>query len=155
MTGDLERMALALVEAEAAAAEGEVPVGAVLFDGEGRLLAAAHNRVLGERDPTAHAEILVLRAASARLGSPRLDGSSIYVSLEPCPMCAAAIGFARVQRLYFGAYDPKGGGVEHGARIFEQKSAHHRPEIYGGIAEARAKKLLRAFFRERRGGQAS
>ena len=150
MKRDCERMALALAEAEAAAAEGEVPVGAVLFDAEGRLLAAAHNRVLGLNDPTAHAEILALRAASARLGTSRLEGSSIYVSLEPCPMCAAAIGFARLKRLYFGAYDPKGGGVEHGPRIFDQRSAHHRPEIYGGIAEARAKKVVQAFFRERR-----
>lgn len=150
MTAVEERMALALAEAERAAAEGEVPVGAVLFDAEGRFLAAAHNRVESDRDPTAHAEILVLRAACAELGAPRLDGSSIYVSLEPCAMCAAAIGFARVKRLYFGAFDPKGGGVEHGARIFEQKTTHHRPEIYGGLAERRARALLQAFFRERR-----
>ncbi len=146
-------MALALAEAERAAGEGEVPVGAVLFDAEGRLLAAAHNRVLGESDPTAHAEILALRAGCARLGAPRLEGASIYVTLEPCPMCAAAIGFARVRRLYFGAYDPKGGGVEHGPRIF--LTALHRPEIYGGIAEGRASKLMRAFFRERRGEETS
>lgn len=143
-------MAHALAEAEQAGARGEVPVGAVLVDPEGRTLAAAGNRGEAERDPTAHAEMLVLREGAARLGRSRLDGCDLYVTLEPCPMCAAAIGLAHVRRLYFGAYDPKGGGVEHGARIFDQPTAHHRPEVYGGIEERRAAALLRAFFRGRR-----
>jgi tRNA(Arg) A34 adenosine deaminase TadA len=143
-------MARALAEAEAAGARGEVPVGAALYDPEGRVLAAAGNRVVADRDPTAHAEMLVLRAGALRLGRARLDGTSLYVSLEPCAMCAAAIALSHVGRLYFGAYDPKGGGVEHGARIFEQPSCHHRPEIYGGIAEGPAGALLRRFFRARR-----
>jgi tRNA(Arg) A34 adenosine deaminase TadA len=143
-------MALALAEAEAAAARGEVPVGAVLVDHEGRLLAAAGNRVEADRDPTAHAEILVLRAGAARLSAKHLVGCDLYVTLEPCAMCAAAIGFARLRRLYFGAYDPKGGAVEHGPRLFHQPTIHHRPEIYGGIEERRAGDLLRAFFHDRR-----
>jgi tRNA(adenine34) deaminase len=143
-------MVRALAEAEAAAAAGEVPVGAALFDGDGRLVAASGNRVERDRDPTAHAEIVVLREAARRLGSARLDGCDLYVTLEPCPMCAAAISLARVRRLYFGAYDPKAGGVEHGPRIFGQPTCHHRPEIYGGIEEARAGELLRRFFRARR-----
>jgi tRNA(adenine34) deaminase len=143
-------MAQALAAAEAAAAAGEVPVGAALFDGEGRLLAASGNRVERDHDPTAHAEIVVLREGARRLGLPRLDGCDLYVTLEPCPMCAAAIALARLRRLYFGAYDPKMGGVEHGPRIFDQPSCHHRPEIYGGIEEARAGALLRRFFRARR-----
>ncbi len=150
MKRGLERMTLAFAEALKAAAEGEVPVGAAIFDGKGRLLACAHNRMESDRDPTAHAEILVLRAACARLQAGRLEGCEIYVSLEPCPMCAAAIGFARLRRLYFAAYDPKGGGVEHGARIFQQKSAFHCPEIYGGIGEGRGREILATFFRERR-----
>jgi tRNA(adenine34) deaminase len=151
MTRDRERMVLALAEAERAAAAGEVPIGAVLFDAGGGLLAAAHNRVESDRDPTAHAEILALRAGAARLGTPRLEGCEIYVTLEPCPMCAWAIGLARLKRLYFAAYDPKGGGIEHGPRIFDHPSPLPRPEIYGGIGEARAGALLRAFFRARRG----
>lgn len=144
-------MALALAEAERAAARGEVPVGAVVVDGaSGTVLAAAGNRVEELSDPTAHAELLALRAAAARLGSPRLSEYDLYVTLEPCPMCAAAISFARVRRLYFGAGDPKGGGVEHGARIFAQPTCHHRPEVYGGLDEARAGELLRRFFAERR-----
>lgn len=143
-------MAAALAEAEKAAAAGEVPVGAVLVDGAGNIVAAAHNRVETDRDPTAHAEMLVLREAAARLGAAILAGCDIYVTLEPCPMCAAAIGFARLRRLYFAAYDEKGGGVEHGPRIFEQPTCHHRPEIYGGIGEARAARLLRRFFSARR-----
>ncbi len=143
-------MAQALAEAERAAAAGEVPVGAALFDGEGRLLALSGNRVERDHDPTAHAEIVVLREAARRLGLARLDDCDLYVTLEPCPMCAAAIALARVRRLYFGAYDPKMGGVEHGPRIFDQPSCHHRPEIYGGIEEARAGALLRDFFRARR-----
>jgi tRNA(adenine34) deaminase len=143
-------MVLALSEAEAAASRGEVPVGAVLIDSGGRVLAAAGNRVEADRDPTAHAEMLVLRAGSARLGAKHLGECDLYVTLEPCAMCAAAIGLARLRRLYFGAYDPKCGAVEHGPRLFEQPTTHHRPEIYGGIEERRAGELLRAFFRARR-----
>jgi tRNA(Arg) A34 adenosine deaminase TadA len=143
-------MALALVEAEAAARRGEVPVGAVLVDENGRVLAAAGNRVEADRDPTAHAEMLVLRAGAAILGSKHLSGCDLYVTLEPCAMCAAAIGLARLRRLYFGAYDAKGGAVEHGPRLFDQPTTHHRPEIYGGIEERRARELLREFFRARR-----
>ena len=143
-------MKLALAEAEAAAARGDVPVGAVLVDGDGRLLAAAGNRVEADHDPTAHAEMLVLRAGAARLGDARLTECDLYVTLEPCAMCAAAIGLARLRRLYFGAYDPKSGAVEHGPRLFDQPTTHHRPEIYGGIGEGRAGELLRGFFRARR-----
>jgi tRNA(Arg) A34 adenosine deaminase TadA len=143
-------MARALDEAAAAGAAGEVPVGAVLVDGTGDIIAAAGNRVERDHDPTAHAEMLVLREGAARQGEKRLDGCDLYVTLEPCPMCAAAIGLAHVRRLYFAAYDAKGGGVEHGPRIFDQPTCHHRPEIYGGIAEAAAGELLRRFFRERR-----
>jgi len=143
-------MALALAEAEAAAVRGEVPVGAVLVDDEGYVLATAGNRVEGDQDPTAHAEMLVLRAGAARLGVKQLPGCDLYVTLEPCAMCAAAIAFARLRRLYFGAYDPKGGAVEHGPRLFDQPTTHHRPEIYGGIEERKAGELLRNFFRDRR-----
>jgi tRNA(adenine34) deaminase len=143
-------MALALAEAEAAAARGEVPVGAVLVDGGGRVLAAAGNRVEADRDSTAHAEMLVLRAGAARLGEKHLRQCDLYVTLEPCAMCAGAIGFARLRRLYFGAYDPKGGAVEHGPRLFDQPTTHYRPEIFGGLEERRAAELLRAFFRDRR-----
>ena len=139
-----------MAEAAAAAALGEVPVGAVLVDGEGRVLAAAGNRVEADRDPTAHAEMLVLRAGAARLGAKRLGDCDLWVTLEPCAMCAAAIGLARLRRLYFGAYDPKGGAVEHGPRLFDQPATHHRPEIYGGIDERSAGALLRDFFRARR-----
>jgi tRNA(adenine34) deaminase len=150
MTPNPPPMALALAEAEAAAARGEVPVGAVLIDGEGRVLAAAGNRVDADHDPTAHAEMLVLRAGASRLGAKHLAECDLYVTLEPCAMCAAAIGFARLRRLYFGAYDPKGGAVEHGPRLFDQPTTHHRPEIYGGIEERRAAELLRAIFRAQR-----
>jgi tRNA(Arg) A34 adenosine deaminase TadA len=143
-------MRLALAEAEAAGARGDVPVGAVLVDPDGHVLAAAGNRVEADRDPTAHAEMLALRAGIAWLGDKYLEGCDLYVTLEPCAMCAAAIAFARLRRLYFGAYDPKGGAVEHGPRLFAQPTIHHRPEVYGGIEEARAAKLLRAFFRVRR-----
>jgi len=143
-------MLVALAEAEAAAARGEVPVGAVLVDSRGGLLAAAGNRVETDRDPTAHAEMLVLRVGAARLGAKHLAECDLYVTLEPCAMCAAAIGLARLRRLYFGAYDPKGGAVEHGPQLFDQPTTHHRPEIYGGIEERRAGNLLRAFFRDRR-----
>ena len=143
-------MARALDEAAAAAGQAEVPVGAVLVDAAGAIVAASGNRVERDHDPTAHAEMLVLRAGAARLGAKRLEGCDLYVTLEPCPMCAAAIALARIRRLYFGAYDPKGGGVEHGPRIFDQPTCHHRPEIYGGIAERAAAVLLRDFFKARR-----
>ena len=143
-------MMRAFDEAEAAGWRGEVPVGAVVAWPDGMVVAAAGNRVEELTDPTAHAEILALRAATAALGQKQLDGCDLYVTLEPCPMCAAAIALARVRRLYFAAYDPKSGGVEHGPRIFGQPTCHHRPEVYGGIDERRAGALLRAFFRERR-----
>jgi tRNA(Arg) A34 adenosine deaminase TadA len=143
-------MALALEQARGAAERGEVPVGAALFDEDGALIAAFGNQVEQDRDPTAHAEMLALRAGAARLGLKRLAGCDLYVSLEPCPMCAAAIALAHIRRLYFAAYDPKGGGIEHGPRIFDQPSCHHRPEIYGGIAERAAAALLRKFFQARR-----
>src|SRR4051795_238698 len=145
-----DAMVLALAEAKAAAAQGEVPVGAVLLDPAGAVVAASGNCVERDRDPTAHAEMLVLRDAAARLGAKRLAGCDLYVTLEPCPMCAAAISLSRIRRLYFGAYDAKGGGVEHGARIFDQPTCHHRPEIYGGIGEREAGDLLRRFFAARR-----
>lgn len=144
-------MHLALAEAERAAVIGEVPVGAVVVDAvTGEALAAAHNRVETWHDPTAHAEMLVLRAAAKRLGRARLTECDLYVTLEPCPMCAAAMALARLRRLYFGAYDPKGGGVEHGPRIFAQPTCHHRPEVIGGVEESAAGALLRRFFAERR-----
>ena len=144
-------MALALREAEQAARRGEVPVGAVVVDpAGGEILARAGNRVEALNDPTAHAEILAIRKAAAAAGAPRLEGCDLYVTLEPCAMCAAAISFARIRRLYFGAYDPKGGGVEHGARIFQQPTCHHAPEVYGGLEESRAADLLLKFLRERR-----
>ncbi len=144
-------MTLALAEARAAAGRGEVPVGAVLIDSRsGAVLAQAGNRTETDRDPTAHAELLAIRAAAARLGTPRLAEADLYVTLEPCPMCAQAIAFARIRRLYFGAYDPKGGGVEHGPRIFSQPTCHHAPEIYGGLAESEASAILKDFFRARR-----
>jgi tRNA(adenine34) deaminase len=145
-----DAMARALAEAEAAAASGEVPVGAALIDPDGAIVAAAGNRVERDRDPTAHAEMLALRAGAAQLGTARLEGCDLYVTLEPCPMCAGAIGLARIRRLYFGAFDPKGGGVEHGPRIFDQPTCHHRPEVYGGIEERAAADLLRRFFEVRR-----
>lgn len=143
-------MERALAEAEAAAARGEVPVGAVVVDAAGVVLAAAGNRVEELSDPTAHAEILALREAARRAGAPRLVGCDLYVSLEPCPMCACAVSMARIRRLYYGAPDPKAGGVDHGPRLFTSSSCHHRPEVYGGLGETRAAALLRAFFRERR-----
>lgn len=143
-------MEIAIAEAEAAARRGEVPVGAVVVDGAAAVLAREGNRVEAEHDPTAHAEMLALRAACAALGAPRLEGCDLFVTLEPCPMCAQAIAFARVRRLYFGAYDPKGGGVEHGPRIFTRPTCHHRPEVYGGLDEGRCADLMRSFFRERR-----
>ena len=146
-----EPMTLALAEASRAGARGEVPVGAVLVDSaSGQVLAAAGNRVEELHDPTAHAELLVLRAAAAAGASKRLPLADLYVTLEPCPMCAQAIAFARLRRVYYGAYDPKGGGVDHGPHIFEQPTCHHRPEIYGGIRESEAGDLLKEFFRARR-----
>lgn len=142
-------MEMAFNEARAAGARGEVPVGAVIVR-DGQVLAAAGNRVEELADPTAHAELLAIRAAGAAAGEPRLDGADLYVTLEPCPMCAAAISFARLRRVYFGAYDPKGGGVEHGAKVFDHPTCHHRPEVIGGIRETAAGELLKDFFRERR-----
>ena len=143
-------MDLAFAEAEAAAARGEVPVGAVIVDPSGAVIAAAGNRTLELKDPTAHAEMLAIRAACAATGSERLIGCDLYVTLEPCPMCATAISFARLRRLYFGAADEKGGGVEHGARIFAQPTYHHAPDVYGGLGERRAAELLKGFFAARR-----
>ena len=143
-------MERALREARAAAERGEVPIGAVVVGPDGALLAAAGNRTEQDGDPTAHAEMLAIRAAAARLGAPRLPDCDLYVTLEPCPMCAQAISFARIRRLYWGAADPKGGGIEHGPRIFDQATCHHKPELYPGLSEGEAGELLRAFFRERR-----
>jgi len=151
MTNSSSHMERALAEAEAALARGEVPVGAVIVDAaSGAVLAAGGNRTRELDDPTAHAEMVVIREAAAALGSERLVGCDLYVTLEPCPMCAQAISFARIRRLYFGAADEKGGGVENGARVFAASSCHHAPEIYGGIDEMRAATLLRDFFRDRR-----
>jgi len=147
---DKAYMVLALDEARRAAKRGEVPVGAVVIAGDGRLLAQAGNRTESQCDPTAHAELLAIRAACAKLKSPRLTGCVLYVTLEPCPMCAQAISFARIARLYWGAADPKGGGVEHGPRVLHQPTCHHRPELYPGVGEAEASQLLRDFFHERR-----
>jgi tRNA(adenine34) deaminase len=144
-------MDLALAEARKAAAADEVPVGAVIVDAaSGEILAAAHNRVERDRDPTAHAEMLAIREAAAKLGQTRLEGCDLYVTLEPCAMCAQAIAFARLRRLYWGASDAKGGGVENGPRIFAQATCHHRPELYGGIGESESAALLQDFFRRLR-----
>lgn len=150
MVGD-GYMARALAQAESAARSGEVPVGAVVMHApSGRILAESGNRVETDCDPTAHAEMLVIRAAARVLGAPRLVDCDLYVTLEPCAMCAQAIAHARLRRLVFGAYDPKGGGVEHGARVFEQATCHHRPEVVGGVEERAAAGLLKAFFATRR-----
>jgi cytosine deaminase len=146
----MDPMQIALDEARAAAARGEVPVGAVLLGPDGAVLARAGNRVEAEADAAAHAELLVLRAAAARRGSPRLPDCDLVVTLEPCAMCAAAIGLFRIRRLVFGAYDPKGGAVEHGPRLFAAARCLHRPEVVGGVRETEAAGLLRDFFRERR-----
>jgi tRNA(Arg) A34 adenosine deaminase TadA len=143
-------MERALQQAREAAQRGEVPIGAVIVGPDGTVLAEAGNRTEADRDPTAHAEMLAIRLAAAKIGAPRLVDCDLHVTLEPCPMCAQAIAFARIRRLYYGAADPKGGGVEHGPRIFNQPTCHHRPEVYAGIAEQEAGELLRAFFRERR-----
>ena len=145
-----DAMRHALDLAAEAAATGEVPVGAVVVDRRGTVIAAAGNRMVADRDPSAHAEMLAVREACARLGSERLVGHDIYVTLEPCAMCAAVISFARLRRLYFGAGDPKMGAVEHGPRLFTQPTCHHAPEVYGGIGEAEAQALLVEFFRARR-----
>ncbi|MEI2386438.1 nucleoside deaminase [Breoghania sp. JC706] len=149
MTRSSSFMDAAFAQAEAAAARGEVPVGAVIVR-DGEILAAAGNRTLSDNDPTAHAEVLVIREAAARLSSQRLGDCDLYVTLEPCAMCAAAISFARIRRLYFGAGDPKGGAVEHGPRFFAQATCHHAPEVYSGIGEKQAADLLKGFFRDRR-----
>ena len=150
MSGFRSHMEAALAEARAAAARGEVPVGAVIVAADGRIVAAAGNRTRELSDPTAHAEILAIRAACATLESERLDGHDLYVTLEPCPMCAAAISFARLARLYYGAADPKSGGVAQGARVFAHPQCHHAPEVYDGIAAEAAAALLRGFFADRR-----
>lgn len=142
-------MEMALAEARAAAERGEVPVGAVLVF-EDAVIARDGNRTREFNDPTAHAEMLVIRSACAALGQERLTGCDLYVTLEPCAMCAGAVSFARIRRLYFGAGDPKGGGVEHGGRFFAQPTCHHAPEVYPGIAESAAADILRGFFQSRR-----
>jgi tRNA(adenine34) deaminase len=142
-------MDMALEDARAADARGEVPVGCVIVR-DGAVVARAGNRTLADRDPTAHAEIIAIRAAAASLGSERLEGCDLYVTLEPCAMCAGAVAFARIRRLYYGAADPKGGAVDNGVKFFASPSCHHRPEVYGGLAEAEAGALLKEFFRERR-----
>ena len=139
----------ALTEARAAAAAGEVPIGCVIVR-EGAVIARTRNVTIAARDPTAHAEMLAIRAAAAALASERLVDCDLYVTLEPCPMCAAAISFARIRRLYYGAADPKGGAVENGVKLFASPTCHHRPEVYAGIAEREAAALLQDFFRTRR-----
>ena len=145
-----EPMLQAFAQAEAAAARGEVPVGAVVVAQDGEVLAAAGNRTLQDKDPTAHAELLAIRAAAKSIGSERLINCDLYVTLEPCAMCAAAISFARIRRVYFAAGDEKMGAVEHGPRFFSQTTCHHAPEVYGGIGETEAKSLLTNFFKSRR-----
>ncbi|MBS7736314.1 nucleoside deaminase [Chelatococcus composti] len=142
-------MAVALAEAEAAAARGEVPVGAAVVR-DGRVIARAGNRTRELNDPSAHAEMLAIREACRALDDERLAGCDLYVTLEPCPMCAGVISFARIRRLYFGAADPKGGAVENGVRLYTSPTCHHAPEVYGGIRESEAARLLKDFFRERR-----
>jgi tRNA(adenine34) deaminase len=142
-------MAQALAEARNGASEGEVPIGAVIVK-DGAVIAAAHNAPRRLHDPTAHAEVLAIRAAAALLGSERLEDCELWVTLEPCAMCAGAIAHARIARLYYAAPDPKGGAVEHGARVFEQEQCLHRPEVYSGMGEAEAAEMLRGFFRARR-----
>ncbi len=147
---DEQAIALALAEAQAAAARGEVPVGAVLLAPDGALLARDGNRIVERRDPTAHAEILVLRAGAVALGNERLTGASLFVSLEPCAMCAAALSLARVARVVFAADDPKGGAVLHGPRFFEQPTCHHRPQVSRAGDPVAAGEMLKSFFRARR-----
>ena len=142
-------MSIALEEAHAAGARGEVPVGCVVVR-DGTIVARAGNRTIADHDPTAHAELIAIRAAASALGSERLTDCDLYVTLEPCAMCAAAMSFARIRRLYFGAADPKGGAVEHGVRFFAAPTCHHRPEVYGGINESECGELLKSFFQARR-----
>jgi tRNA(adenine34) deaminase len=142
-------MSIALEEAHAAEVRGEVPVGCVIVR-NGEVIARAGNRTMADRDPTAHAELIAIRAAAAALGSERLTDCDLYVTLEPCAMCAAAMSFARIRRLYFGASDPKGGAVEHGVRFFAAPTCHHKPEVYGGINESESAGLLKDFFQARR-----
>ncbi len=146
----IDAMGEALMAARAAGERDEVPVGAVIVDAAGVLLAAAGNQVEALSDPSAHAEMLVLRAAAALRGAKHLPDCDLYVTLEPCAMCAAAIALFRVRRLYFGAWDPKGGGVDHGARVFQRATTHHHPEVYGGLREREAATLLSDFFAKRR-----
>jgi tRNA(Arg) A34 adenosine deaminase TadA len=144
-------MAEALRLARQAAQAGEIPVGALVVDAKtGEILASAHNRTEADNDPSAHAELLALRAACEKAGAPRLPDCDLYVTLEPCAMCAAAISFARIRRVYYGAYDPKGGGVDHGPRFYAQPTCHHRPEVYGGMEEQACAQVLKDFFRDRR-----
>ena len=147
--GDKDPMTAAFDAAREAADAGETPVGAAVAR-DGRIIAVARNRTIADHDPTAHAEMLAIRQAAAKIGSERLAGCDLYVTLEPCAMCAGAISFARIRRLYWAAPDPKGGAVEHGPRFFSQPTCHHQPETYGGIRESEAAGLLRAFFRARR-----
>ena len=144
-----EPMQLALAEARKGESAGEVPIGAVIVK-DGAVISAAHNQPRGLADPTAHAEVLAIRAAAAALSNERLDGCELWVTLEPCPMCAGAISHARIVKLYYAAPDPKGGAVEHGARVFDQAQCLHRPEVYSGMGEGEAADLLRAFFAARR-----
>jgi len=144
-------MAEALRLARQAAQAGEIPVGALVVDAKtGEILASAHNRTEADNDPSAHAELLALRAACEKAGAPRLPDCDLYVTLEPCAMCAAAISFARIRRVYYGAYDPKGGGVDHGPRFYAQPTCHHRPEVYGGMDEQACAQVLKDFFKDRR-----
>jgi tRNA(Arg) A34 adenosine deaminase TadA len=141
----------AIAEAKTAAALGEVPIGAVLVHGgTGEIIARAGNRTEQQNDPTAHAELLVIREGGQKLAAPRLPECDLYVTLEPCPMCATAISFARIRRVYFGAYDPKGGGIDHGPRLYTLPTCHHAPEVYGGISEQECGGILKEFFRDRR-----
>src|SRR5271154_6083032 len=142
-------MDLALGEARAAGERGEVPVGCVIVRG-GAVIARAGNGTLSDRDPTAHAEMVAIRRAAAAVGSERLEDCDLYVTLEPCAMCAGAIAFARIRRLYYGAADPKGGAVDNGVKFFASPTCHHRPDVYGGLAEREASALLKDFFKERR-----
>jgi tRNA(Arg) A34 adenosine deaminase TadA len=146
----LDFMKNALQLANSAFNQGEVPVGAVLVNAQGKVVAEAHNMVEALQDPSAHAEMLAIRKVCETLGTKCLDGYDLYVTLEPCAMCAQVIAFARIRRLYFGAYDPKGGGVEHGPKIFDQPTCHHKPEVYGGIMEEECSDLLKTFFAQRR-----
>ena len=151
MTAKSTPMDLALGEARLAAERGEVPVGAVIVDGDtGQVIAAAGNRTEADNDPTAHAELLAIRHVTGNEARTRLENCDLYVTLEPCAMCAAAISLARIRRLYFAAYDPKSGGVEHGAKVYEHATCHHRPEVIGGLSESEAAGLLKDFFKGKR-----